>query len=273
MKQFYEFSTISGLLQSARFLVLLLIIFILSAFNSTGTVFAQSTAEVCRETQKIIDQYERELGEIELTGTVLELRSYLSELRKAIANGFVAPNLTYIAGFLRLELPGPTAKERLAFQKTVRTVLERELQKAIVADTDDLELQKDRIRAQLRLRYQRMEDLDCSKAIDIEKSSKSDIFGTWSGTYRNSKGDSGTAYLTFSEGANGKITGNEDGVPILDITVSGNVVTFKYKLSGCRRVEGTLTVNPDGKTASGSYTITECNGTDKYTGNYIDYRK
>jgi hypothetical protein len=97
--------------------------------------------------------------------------------------------------------------------------------------------------------------------------------GRWSGTYRNSKNQSGTAYISFSESADGKITGDEDGVPIENVTVSGNVVWFKYKLSGCRTVEGRLAINPDGKTASGSYTVTECNGTDKYTGNYIDYKK
>jgi hypothetical protein len=99
------------------------------------------------------------------------------------------------------------------------------------------------------------------------------FIGRWSGTYRNSKNQSGTSYLSFSESTDGKIRGNEDGVPIENVTVAGNVVWFKYKLNGCRTVEGRLAINADGKTAGGSYTVTECNGTDKYTGNYIDYKK
>jgi hypothetical protein len=99
------------------------------------------------------------------------------------------------------------------------------------------------------------------------------FLGRWSGTYRNSKNQSGSSYISFSESADGKITGNEDGVPIENVTVAGNVVWFKYKLSGCRTVEGRLAINRDGKTASGSYTVTECNGTDRYSGSYIDYKR
>jgi hypothetical protein len=104
-------------------------------------------------------------------------------------------------------------------------------------------------------------------------SPESPALGTWRGTYQNSKNQSGIAYISFTKGADGKITGIEDGAPIEDVTVTGNVVTFKYKLNGCRTVTGRLIINTDGKTASGSYTVTECDNTGRYTGNYIDYKK
>ena len=97
-------------------------------------------------------------------------------------------------------------------------------------------------------------------------------FGKWSGTYKNSKGHSDTSSISFTKGVDGKIKGNEDGTDIENVTVDGNLITFKYKLSGCRTVAGSLTINADGKTASGSYTVTECNS-DKYTGDYIGYKK
>ena len=123
-----------------------------------------------------------------------------------------------------------------------------------------------------------MQRLKCSEYASLcgdppDSSPEATALGTWKGTYRNSKSQSGTSSMSFSKSANGKITGTEDGVPIEDVTIAGNVVSFKYKLSGCRTVEGRLAINADGKTASGSYTVTECNGTDKYTGNYIDYEK
>ena len=97
------------------------------------------------------------------------------------------------------------------------------------------------------------------------------LLGTWGGTYQNSKNQTGTSRISFTKGADGKITGNEDGVPINDVTLTGSVIKWKYKASACRTYEGSLTINPDGRTATGSYTAIGCN--DEYTGKYIDYKK
>ena len=109
------------------------------------------------------------------------------------------------------------------------------------------------------------------RALLTKASAKQTVLGRWSGTYRNSKGQGGTSSMSFTRGADGRITGEEDGVAIQDATVSGNVISWKYQIPGsCKMFAGNLTISEDG-TGSGSYTASGCN--DNYSGNYINYKR
>ena len=134
----------------------------LIAFVAASPVAAQNTATVCRETQNVLTEIERELnGLAPLTWAKGdEAKYYLGQLNRAISNGFVVSSLDYIAYNLTLKAPtDPT--ERLAFQKTVRLALEQLLQKASGISSEDLSLQSSRLREQYDLRERRLADLNC----------------------------------------------------------------------------------------------------------------
>lgn len=95
---------------------------LISFSEATPSVSAQqSTAEACRETKKVLEQYQRELKEIVILITFKDAEQYwraqLSELRRAIANGVLVTGLNSLATRLGLPAPGSSTKERLAFQK------------------------------------------------------------------------------------------------------------------------------------------------------------
>ena len=137
----------------------------LAAFVTLSTASAQNTARACLENSEIKEQYRNELLELQ---PVLwaktyssEAASYLGELNRGIANGFVIANLDYLSR--ELKRPAPTSpKERLAFQLTLRPVLVRAIQQArAIDDVNDLELQAGRLEQQFNLRVQREKDLNC----------------------------------------------------------------------------------------------------------------
>jgi len=99
------------------------------------------------------------------------------------------------------------------------------------------------------------------------------ILGKWRGTYHNSRGKTGDSSITFQRRNDGKIKGEEDGTPIEEVTVNGNVVSWTYKASSCLTFEGRLTIKEDGKTASGEYKASGCDDPAPYTGTYSDYKK
>ena len=187
MRRIYERSSASSLLRPARFLLVsLFLMTLLPFFGTTRAVFAQSTAEVCRETKKVYYQNNKEHDEVTRTIRIIKevdkVRNYLSELRRAIATGYRMSGLENAAAFAGLDSPGsPSPKEMLVFQKTVRSALERELQKALDSNEDDLRLRQDRLQEQLWTRSQRMRDLNCNEVLkrESEETSEVSIAGTW----------------------------------------------------------------------------------------------
>ncbi len=295
MKRFYNYCSASQLLRRSFWLPSLFLTALITFSGPTLSANAQSTPEVCRETQKVYDGLQMEkaqlVAQLAVSQKLNHYMDLLSEMDKAVKGGYAISGLAITIqnfandielkqldnefyGSLYADLK--SSNEQLALQKKAYSLLKNLIDKASkIEDDEDVKNQITRIEDQMILRDKRLRDLDCEKVLAREKSSEADgniVFGTWSGTYSNSKGQSGRATITFEKSDDGKLSGSEDGVSFDVITVKGNTVTYSYKLSGCRKVEGTMIINPD-KTAGGSYTVIECNGTDKYTGKYLDYKK
>lgn len=266
MNRLEHFAALNRALYSSAFLVLLflsILLFItLSAgsrgaqadslevcmedqtFSATpgGTPPEQSTAEVCRETKKVYDQYDSEWKELHGTMRFRDReawwRTRLPELRRAIAGGYVVSGLDEIAGSLWIRNPGSSTKDRLAFQRTARDLAESRMQKVQNATEADHEAEKDRIFEQMNIRERRMKELNCQEVLAREQSSspKSGCDG-FAGTWKTSFGE-----MTFQ--------------------VSGNIATASYEFDG-GAVKGELT--NEGKVLSGSYSEHEAKGTFRFT--------
>jgi hypothetical protein len=176
--------------QVMALLVLSLLFVLAYTFAAPSTAAAQqSTAEVCRETQKVQDQYMNEYGQVYRTLFVIKhedsVRTDLSELRSGIANGYIISDLERIASYVGVEAP-TSPKERLAFQKTLRPALERELQKAPNSNKDDLVLRRNQLYYQINLRTKRLHELNCEEVLKRESSSADlpNLSGTWTCTIK-----------------------------------------------------------------------------------------
>ncbi len=152
------------LLRPTLFLMVLIIV----AGAASAGFAQQSAAVVCHETGKVHDQLVRENEEAELTRRFIqneeEFRKQLSALNKGIANGRVeisGADLEYLIEIFDLEKPGATAKERLAFQKTVRPLVQRQLQVASATNIRDVEARIARLEEQIFLRKVRWSAFDC----------------------------------------------------------------------------------------------------------------
>jgi hypothetical protein len=207
-----------------------------------GTPPEQSTAEVCRETKRVYDQYDRDWKELYGTMRFKEReawwRTQLRELRRAIAGGYVVSGLDNIAAFLWIANPGPSTKNRLAFQSAARDLAESRMQKVQGLEMADLEAQKDRVFEQMNIRERRMQELNCKEVLAREQSSsaKSGCDG-FAGTWKTSFGE-----MTFQ--------------------VNGNIATSSYDFDG-GSVRGELTNG--GKTLAGTYSEKEAKGTFRFT--------
>ena len=100
------------------------------------------------------------------------------------------------------------------------------------------------------------------------------VAGRWSGSWTNSKGEAGESTININE-QTGRITGDEDGWVIENARRSGNVLTWEYRNqnNGCRNYAVRWEISPDGRSATGSYTVKDrCEG-QTYTGTYSNYRR
>jgi len=100
------------------------------------------------------------------------------------------------------------------------------------------------------------------------------LTGSWSGTYRNDKGESGYSIINLVEHANGVLTGDEAGWKIKHGRRVGNVLTWQYpnQAHGCRDYQVRLELSDDGKVLTGTYTVKDrCAGPANYSGQYLKY--
>ena len=107
-----------------------------------------------------------------------------------------------------------------------------------------------------------------------DKQTANSLSGRWFGSWTNSKDESGTSTINISEEA-GTITGDEDGWVIENGRRSGDIVTWIYRnqSNGCRDYNVRWEISADGRTANGTYTVTDrCDGK-TYTGKYINYHR
>lgn len=225
-------------------LALSFLVVIAGSLAAPQAATAQGTADVCRETKKVYDQYDREWTELYGTMRFKDREAWwrmqLPELRRAIAGGYVVSGLDTIAANLWVKNPGSSTKARLAFQKTAKDLAESRMQKVQDLAMDDLEDQKNRLFEQMKIREQRMKDLNCDKVLARENSSSSS-------TQSGCDGFSGTWKTSFGEMA---------------FKITGSSALASYDFDG-GRVRGT--VSPDGKVLSGTYSESEAKGTFRFT--------
>lgn len=300
MKRFYDYLLTSQLLQRARFLLPSLFLATLISFSvtissvqstaegngETAKVLPRrqpvasatpTTAEVCRETQKVLDQIERELKELERTDMFKkeeeDYRYALSALDKAIATGTlidttrlhillegteVETPINTITG--QKKEPGEwTIQERSALQRTVRPVLKRELEEAANTTWARLEDRIAKNKTQRNIREQRMIDLNCSDVLsrDTGDGGTGDA-NKWDGVFTESP-------WTFTLTSNGstlsgtfeyKDSEAKDDGKLVNCKVNGNTVTGDWTAehddthkTGKRK--GTFTATLSGNTLSG----------------------
>ncbi|HEX6186852.1 MAG TPA: hypothetical protein VFZ40_02125 [Pyrinomonadaceae bacterium] len=148
-----------------------------------GTATAQSTADVCRETNKVLKQLEREHDEAgrlnQIKSNEEEWRGILAELRRGIASGYVISMLDELSARVNVRGPGYGASnnERLAFQKTLRDLLEKAIQEARDSNANELLDRLLRVRDQIALRQSRMFSLKCSEV--FKREGEDNLSGTW----------------------------------------------------------------------------------------------
>lgn len=101
----------------------------------------------------------------------------------------------------------------------------------------------------------------------------SNISGRWSGSWTNSLGEKGQTTVNINEGSGGTITGDEDGWVIENGRRSGNVLTWEYRNrnDGCRDYVVRWEIAADGRTANGTYDVTDRCGGQTYSGKYLNY--
>ena len=187
MRRFDDYFLMSRLLRRARFLLPSLVLMAFISFsNTTSSVFAQSTAEVCRETQKVRDQYAREKkavsNKLEISHDLNHYNDTLSNLGEAIRVGYVVSgfyNLVYkLNSHADAQISKPrNVKERLDIQRQMYPLLKRLIDEASEVD-DDQELidQLDRINTQIYQRDVRLDELNCYEV--LKRNSSDDLGGT-----------------------------------------------------------------------------------------------
>lgn len=179
MNLIYDYLSMNWMRRPARSLrptLFLMVLIIVAGAASVG--FAQpSAAEVCRETKKVLEQLERENKEVVSTFDFIlreELfRRVLSAVNKGISNGRVEisdDDIAFVVNSLGAEQPGTTTQERLAFQRTVRPLVQKALRTISSTDTNDLESRLANVLEQISLRTKRMNDLRCSELLAAESS-------------------------------------------------------------------------------------------------------
>ncbi len=154
-------------------LFLMVLIFIAGAASPVPA--QENTAEVCRETKKVQEQLEREKKELLSTWQLLmneeSFRRVLSALNKGISNGRVeisGNDFPLLVNLLGVEQPGATTRDRLAFQRTVRPLVQKALQTISATDRKDLESRIERLSEQIYQRTERMTNLRCSEVLAAE---------------------------------------------------------------------------------------------------------
>lgn len=100
------------------------------------------------------------------------------------------------------------------------------------------------------------------------------ISGRWTGSWNNSRGESGESTININEGRNAAITGQEAGVNIENGRRSGNVLTWEYRNlnNGCDDYKVRLEISADGRTANGTFNVTDRCGGRNFNGRYVNYQ-
>jgi hypothetical protein len=287
MRRVYDYLLTSQLLRRARFLLPLLFLVALISFSVTissvqSTAEANrdtekgsprwqpvasatpTTAEICAESQKIIDEYQREYDELLRTRMFKmkenTFRNKLSTLDKTIATGsFLSMGeLRLILQDVKVELPKSpitgsekelgqlTAPERSSLQRTLRSVIHRGLEQAANTTMDRLNDRISKNLFQTGTRRQRMKDLDCvnvlkrKKGETVDSDKTPDISGTWKyGGYVYNIKQSGSTFTwymeTLKENATGTIKGKSVSANVVNINRTKDITGTVTEVDGSGR--------------------------------------
>ena len=167
------------MLRPARLLrpMLFLMVLIIVAGAASAGFAQQSAAEVCRETTKVQEQLEREKKELLSTWQLVKneewFRTILSALNKGISNRRIevsGEDIPLLVDLLGVKQPGSTTQDRLAFQRTVRPLVQKALQTIATADREELESRIKHLTDQISLRAERIISLRCWEVLAAEPS-------------------------------------------------------------------------------------------------------
>jgi hypothetical protein len=277
VKQIYDLFSLIRVARPVRYVLPWLVLLTLITFAGMS-VSAQNTAEICRETARVIEQYEREKGELEqkyyFKRNEASMRQNLEVVEKAVGERRLLKQETIeaLAGNIRLTLAKSvgqmTPEERLTLQSEARNLLIRRIQAAAEINIDDLELQMERVEQQLGTRQQRYDAYHCGLVLQQEKeratipgvineceSYGGTVCGTW--TLRGSQLDA-----NWSNGAKAVLTIEKFDNEQVIITRTDTSASFsrgfsaRYtgKLAGNSITDGKVTWNDGGRTWSGTWT-------------------
>ena len=268
MKLIDNHFSMSRVLQSARFFLLPMILSALISFSgAVSSVSAQTTTEVCRETQKVIEQYQQEEQEATTNAyyknNETDMRRNLSILNKAIANGTLLSdrNLGVLAHELFLTLPKEairmTPDERSAFQRQARSIMVQKIQELSGFTLEELDQKVERIQQQLRVRRERSKALNCDEVLSRNKVTILNVSGIWDFECCTSNGKKAyTGKLTLIQDGNsikgnfGETTNGTAGD--IEGQINGNSLTFERNWDG-KKQNYVLTLSADGKTLTGNF--------------------
>jgi hypothetical protein len=228
--------------------------------------------DVCRKTKEVYVQLDREFNELyrilSFKREEAWWRTKLSELRRAIAGGYVVSRLDDIAFMLRrgdpgnagLSKPDSSTEKRLAFQRLAKGLVESGLQKAQKGTLADLEVQMERLVKELNIRKQRMQDLRCDEVLAREKSSSTSATGCGVGkVWKGVESGHSMTWKRIGDSNQFIVEGTVNGQKFTakqDTFIAGNKVTInRFQASDGNTCNFTGTIN--GGTASGTYTCTK----------------
>lgn len=279
MKHDYHIFSAGKFKQNSRYLLFTFFLIALNSFSGSNSVaIAQTTAEVCRETNSIIKQYELEKSEVKsklyYKNNEDYMRDYLSLLNNAIGNRtFLTQNKLFeIAYYIKFPLPKNveemTMAERDLFQKNARNFLNGKIQDISQMDLTEIESQLNRVEYQLQIRTRRYFELNCGEVLEREKnratipnmireceSYQGTVCGTW--TLRGNQ-----FHAEWTNGAKAVLTVEKFDNDQIIITRSdtessasrGFTARYTGKLSGNQIVEGIVSWTHNGRTWSGTWT-------------------
>ncbi|HYJ89748.1 MAG TPA: hypothetical protein VEV84_00435, partial [Pyrinomonadaceae bacterium] len=223
----------------------------------TAAAAAQTTEDVCRETQKVMEQYRSEKKELDLQRSVKGLetdwRKRYAQLNVAASNkGYIdAGDLEIYAHELKIDyVPKDsngaekrsgywTVEERAAVQRAVRNRLSKVLTEVAGVTMADLNERDELLQQQIGTREQRMRDLRCNDLPKAGDNSGSTSFaGKWEGTAGDGRfreiwtiSGSGTSYTISGEYLDKKTNAKKGGFTASNVKYTDGKLSFHQTFS------------------------------------------
>jgi len=235
---------------------------LLSLPHPAATASAQTTAEVCRETKRVLDEYQRNYY---TTDVMIEIKNYpsswerlLGDLNRHVTEGSMPSDFQTYENWRAHGIISPEAIEAPDVARVVRDRLVELMRDARTSGFNALKDQNARNRVQIDLRQQRMAALHCDEVLARARSSGSTALGRtwseeesgWTSTWTR-EGDSDVFVATYAGPAGERATTRNS------VSLNGDQVTIS-RLSSTEGHTCTYTGTLSGTSITGTY---ECPGT------------